>query len=363
MQVLIIGAGLSGLTTAYRLHQQGIAFTIVEARSRLGGRILTQFPESRPSIPLDMGATWIWHDHKHIKKLLSELRIKRFPQYTQGYSVYDHGAGTTPQQFMPPQEQQAYRIIGGMQTLIQKLYKRLPEENIHLNTPVTHISSDKDGITAQVTQDDKTLYFDADYIINTLPPALASTSISYHPTLPSTLMQALRGTHTWMGQAMKVFLVYDTPFWRRSGLSGYSISHFGIMGEIHDVSPEGQPFGVLFGFLGNDSRGRNIKADERKQAIMTQMKRLYGWQAKEVKHYGEYNWTYETYTLDTGISTPPLSGHPDYGHPALQEPTMDGRLFWGSSETATVSGGYMDGAVYRANQIVTELEQTIKSTL
>jgi monoamine oxidase len=40
-KVVVIGAGIAGLTTAYRLHQQGINVELYEARARVGGRILT----------------------------------------------------------------------------------------------------------------------------------------------------------------------------------------------------------------------------------------------------------------------------------------------------------------------------------
>jgi monoamine oxidase len=38
--IVIIGAGLTGLTIAYLLKKQGIAATIIEARDRLGGRFI-----------------------------------------------------------------------------------------------------------------------------------------------------------------------------------------------------------------------------------------------------------------------------------------------------------------------------------
>jgi len=37
--VLIIGAGMSGLAASYTLTQKGIAHIIVEGRDRIGGRI------------------------------------------------------------------------------------------------------------------------------------------------------------------------------------------------------------------------------------------------------------------------------------------------------------------------------------
>nr|MDQ6928721.1 FAD-dependent oxidoreductase [Actinomycetota bacterium] len=57
--VVIIGAGLAGLTAAYELHHAGLAVRVVEARPRLGGRALTVAPEKADG-SFDLGATWIW---------------------------------------------------------------------------------------------------------------------------------------------------------------------------------------------------------------------------------------------------------------------------------------------------------------
>ena len=39
--VVVVGAGLAGLTTAYRLHQKGVDVQIYDARNRVGGRIFS----------------------------------------------------------------------------------------------------------------------------------------------------------------------------------------------------------------------------------------------------------------------------------------------------------------------------------
>ncbi len=41
VDTLIIGAGLSGLTAAYRLHQQNRSVMVLEAADRVGGWIQT----------------------------------------------------------------------------------------------------------------------------------------------------------------------------------------------------------------------------------------------------------------------------------------------------------------------------------
>jgi monoamine oxidase len=54
--VIIIGGGLSGLTLAFLLKQQGIRAKILESRTQLGGRIFTS--KADDMAPIELGATW-----------------------------------------------------------------------------------------------------------------------------------------------------------------------------------------------------------------------------------------------------------------------------------------------------------------
>lgn len=56
--VLIIGAGMAGLTAANALGNAGVPCILIEARNRIGGRLWTQ---NVGGIPIDMGGAWI-HD-------------------------------------------------------------------------------------------------------------------------------------------------------------------------------------------------------------------------------------------------------------------------------------------------------------
>ena len=55
-EVLIIGAGMSGLAAARTLADKGVSAIILEARDRIGGRTWT---DSSLGLPLDLGASWI----------------------------------------------------------------------------------------------------------------------------------------------------------------------------------------------------------------------------------------------------------------------------------------------------------------
>src|SRR3546814_5946368 len=59
--VVIIGGGLAGLTAARRLHRAGIDFQLLEARSRLGGRILSAGAAGEAAADgFDLGPSWFW---------------------------------------------------------------------------------------------------------------------------------------------------------------------------------------------------------------------------------------------------------------------------------------------------------------
>jgi monoamine oxidase len=73
--VLIVGAGIAGLTAAYYLHQAGVPVRIVEASKRVGGRMLSQTKALGTAATVELGGEFIDSGHKNIRKLARDLGL------------------------------------------------------------------------------------------------------------------------------------------------------------------------------------------------------------------------------------------------------------------------------------------------
>lgn len=87
--VVVIGAGLSGLTSARAVKAAGRSVVVLEARSRVGGRCFSR-PLGVPGATdvANMGATFVGPTQTQILGLMSELGIGTFPVYADGRLLY-----------------------------------------------------------------------------------------------------------------------------------------------------------------------------------------------------------------------------------------------------------------------------------
>ena len=77
-RVIVIGAGLAGLSCAYELSQRGLQVEIVEARDRAGGRVETlRDGWFSPPLFAESGAFWINEEHPHTMAYINELGLQR----------------------------------------------------------------------------------------------------------------------------------------------------------------------------------------------------------------------------------------------------------------------------------------------
>jgi monoamine oxidase len=80
--VAIVGAGLAGLTAARRLAATGVRSLVVEARTRVGGRLLNE--EIGDGKVVEVGGQWSGPSQKRIAALAAELGVGTFPTHDEG---------------------------------------------------------------------------------------------------------------------------------------------------------------------------------------------------------------------------------------------------------------------------------------
>ncbi len=88
VDVVIVGAGLAGLTAADQLTQAGHDVVVVEGRDRVGGRIRTT---EVAGVSVDAGATWVAPHHTAVRDLASRLGRGFVTQFHRGKGVISLG--------------------------------------------------------------------------------------------------------------------------------------------------------------------------------------------------------------------------------------------------------------------------------
>jgi len=85
VDVVVVGAGLSGLVAARRLQAQGATVRVLEARERIGGRMVSTTTASGAVV--DLGGQWGGTTHHRFAALLDELALERYPSHYDGQGV------------------------------------------------------------------------------------------------------------------------------------------------------------------------------------------------------------------------------------------------------------------------------------
>lgn len=74
--VLVVGAGIAGLTASYRLMQAGVPVRVCEAQTRVGGRMWSLRDRFADGQVVELGGELIDTGHTHIRALADELEIR-----------------------------------------------------------------------------------------------------------------------------------------------------------------------------------------------------------------------------------------------------------------------------------------------
>ncbi|KAI8313076.1 putative flavin-containing monoamine oxidase A [Colletotrichum sp. SAR11_59] len=128
VDIVVVGAGLSGLRAAVDIHKSGLSYVVLEAMDRVGGKTLS-VPASPQGGVVDVGAAWINNTSQvEMYRLAKEFGFELIEQTATGLNLYQDSKQKTvsfPYSGMPfplddEQQAQLYEAFGQMAAIMER---------------------------------------------------------------------------------------------------------------------------------------------------------------------------------------------------------------------------------------------------
>jgi len=357
-QVIIVGAGISGLVAAYELMRAGHEVIILEARDRTGGRVYTYRNNFSDGHYAEAGAGRIPPDHDMTLGYIDHFGLALNSFYPDsGLYVNLSGGSRT---FVSPKEyinarpwpssvprNEYVKIQGGLDKLPDAFANSMLE-NIYLDTPVTSIEQDSEGVNVSVSDGTE---FIADRVLCTVPlPVL--NRIQFSPQLSTDKIDASNGGYNYAAST-KSFIQFTNRFWESEGLNGWGNTDFPE--EIwHSTWDREGPRGILMSYL-RYSRATEIdllSEEEGIQNILDRWENVFPGVARHVEHGSSHSWALDEWSggawaSPTSNQNAALSSH-------IGE--AEGRIHF-AGEHASENHGWIQGALVSGLRAATEIHE------
>ena len=355
-KIVVMGAGMAGLVTAYELKKLGHNVTVLEAQDRVGGRVLTlrNFSEGHWA---DAGAARISRGHDLTHRYIKEFGLDLMPFYpttNRFLRVRNNrpdpvelsqlaNSGTALNGVGRPNEMQ--KITGGNDLLPRAFADRLKQQ-IRYSAPVTAVEQDDKEVRIKFTEKGRQQTISGDYLVAAVPATIVRT-IQFMPALPQQHLNALNRAD--YDSASRVFIETKSRFWLEQQLNGFGDGRNGI--EMWD-STFGEP--GTSGILQTYARGSystSLTRQTAEQRIETALGDLEYFHPTirtqfvrgTSKCWSEDPWARGAWAyLDGGV--------------ALALATPAGRISF-CGEHLSLSPGWMQGALQSGLRVVTALSQ------
>ncbi len=375
LDVAIVGGGLCGLALAHSLQARGVEWSLVEARTRLGGRVLTQ--RAANGLALDLGPAWFWPaTQPSITRVVADLGLATFAQPDDGRVLllddpnrapralsFDAASGRLFEDAAVARPGAvhggAHRLAEGMQALIDAFAARLPHSRLRLGAELVAVADRGDHVELHIGSADAPAHLLARRVVFALPPRLVAERIRFAPQLPPALQAALAATPTWMATAAKAALTTVRPVWREQGLAGNAwVQHAqAVLAEVFDAGNARSDVGALAGFAAQPLTQRRMFRASMPLLVDSQVTMLFGEAAAPLEQHWQ-DWAEEPFTCsEADRAEADLGAAHSTGDARLREPAWAGRLWFGGSETAAAHAGYLEGALSAAARLRRQLTQ------
>ena len=286
-KVLILGAGMAGLVAAYELSKSGHDVTVLEARTRPGGRVHTLREPFSDGLFAEEGAARIPENHDLTLKYVKEFALPLEPFYPSRLNAvrFDRGRreevaidgftdamtqnyggelGGSPERWQ--------KIVGGTDMLPKAFAQRLGEK-IHYGSPVVRIEQDAQQARVVFLKSGQRQTLTADKVLCTIPfSVLRNIEL---PALSERKRDVIKNTR--YDAVSRVYLQTRTRFWEDKGLNGFAFTS----GAIEIWQPTwSQPGsrGILMTYArpGEAEKITKLKENERVATTLTQLDEIFG---------------------------------------------------------------------------------------
>lgn len=117
---VIVGAGFSGLAAAFKLKNAGWNVTILEARSRFGGRVFSHRLPENTNLICELGAEWVGEHHERIITLCKDFGLQ-LQDHRFADSLMQNGKVSHPKAwgFSEKSEKALHKLLSGLDNYSQ----------------------------------------------------------------------------------------------------------------------------------------------------------------------------------------------------------------------------------------------------
>ena len=286
-KVLILGAGMAGLVAAYELSKLGHDVTVLEARTRPGGRVHTLREPFSDGLFAEAGAARIPEDHDLTHKYVKEFALPLEPFYPSRLNAlrFDHGSreevpingftdameghfgyelGGNPERWQ--------KIRGGTDMLPKAFAERLGDK-IQYGSPVVRMEQDEKQARVVFLKAGRQETMTADSVLCTIPFSLLRKVEL--PALSSQKRDIIKNTR--YDAVSRVYLQTRNRVWEDKGLNGFAFTSSAI--EIWQPTwNQPGPRGILMTYArpGEAERITKLKENERVSTTLKQLDEMFG---------------------------------------------------------------------------------------
>lgn len=285
-KVLVLGAGMAGLVVAYELTQLGHDVTVLEARTRPGGRVHTLREPFSDGLYAEEGAARIPDNHELTLKYVKQFELPLEPFYPSRLNAvrfdrgsrqevpidgftdamtqnYGEGLGGRPERWQ--------KIKGGTDLLPTAFAQRL-EGKIVYGAPVVRIEQDAKAARVVFSQAGATQTLTADAVLCTIPfSVLRNVELR---ALSSRKRDVIKRTR--YDAVSRVYLQTKNRFWEERGLNGFAFTRGAIEVWQPTWSQPG-PRGILMTYArpGEAERITKLKENDRIETTLKQLDSIF----------------------------------------------------------------------------------------